>query len=223
MQSIPGSLSVLCFATILLTNVAYSQSNKPNPLDPFDPLWDQNVALFKNTKIIFKTLDLKGDFLGLNSGRKKLISNESDFEGATSISSDPTGFGFIVDLSGDYLFDFDKSLLKPEAQKALEAVLEMYIKYGGTSVTIEGHTDSKGLNDYNQKLSLRRATTVEDWFIANKIDKTLLSSLGLGETTPIAKNSINGKDNPDGRALNRRVEIKIKTTKKVTHLQIISR
>jgi len=135
--------------------------------------------------------------------------------------SDPTGFGFTVGLSGDYLFDFDKASLKPKAQDALAGVLKLYDEYGGTEIQIEGHTDAKGADSYNQDLSVRRASSVSDWLANNGIAKTLLVSRGFGETKPVAKNSIGGKDNPEGRALNRRVEIKVTTTKKVSHLPLV--
>ncbi|KAB7610497.1 OmpA family protein [Amylibacter sp. SFDW26] len=215
MQFFSGNFSTFGCILILLANPAYSQTDAPDPLDPFDPKWDENLAPFERLEIV-------SNVLGLTSGGQALVNKATTFEGATAIFADPTGFGFTVGLSGDYLFDFDKASLKPEAKKALEEVLEMYADYGGTNVTVEGHTDSKGSNAYNQKLSVRRASTVENWFVENGIEKRLLRSRGLGETTPVAKNSINGRDNPEGRALNRRVEIKVKTTKKVNHLPIAS-
>ncbi|WP_193222061.1 OmpA family protein [Amylibacter sp. SFDW26] len=151
-----------------------------------------------------------------------LVSGASTIDGATNIFSDPNGFGFTVGLSGDYLFDFDKAALKPEAETALQKVMALYAEYGGENITIEGHTDSKGSDAYNQKLSVKRAQSVEKWLAKNGIETSSLTSVGLGETKPVAPNSIGGRDNPDGRALNRRVDIKVTTTKKVNHLPTIS-
>ncbi len=70
---------------------------------------------------------------------------------------------------------------------------------------IKGHTDSKGTEEYNQKLSDRRARVVFDYLPARGVDPAHLSSIGHGEMKPIALNEIDGKDNPGGRQLNRRV------------------
>ena len=69
---------------------------------------------------------------------------------------------------------------------------------------IEGHTDSRGRDEYNLKLSRRRARAVTKWIIAHGIDANQLKAKGYGESRPVADNS-----RPDGRALNRRVEIAV--------------
>lgn len=71
---------------------------------------------------------------------------------------------------------------------------------------------------YNQSLSELRAESVRDWFIQNGLDPKSLKAKGFGETRPTAPNKLKGKDNPEGRALNRRVELKTKTKQKVTAL-----
>ncbi len=77
-------------------------------------------------------------------------------------------------------------------------------------VEISAHTDAKGNDDYNMKLSQKRAESVVEYLIRKGIDKKRLQAKGYGETQPIAPNKLpNGKDNPDGRALNRRTEFKV--------------
>ncbi|MDP7239531.1 MAG: OmpA family protein, partial [Candidatus Latescibacteria bacterium] len=78
---------------------------------------------------------------------------------------------------------------------------------------IFGHTDSKGSDAYNQKLSEKRALSVKTWLLTNtNISKYLLHTIGLGETQPVAPNEKeDGSDNPEGRAQNRRVEILVFT------------
>lgn len=114
-----------------------------------------------------------------------------------------------VNLAADAMFDFDSAVLKetaaPELRKAAEAIRAS----GKSNVTITGHTDAKGNDAYNRKLSLDRATAVRDWLVANGIEQTFTVS-GQGASQPIAPNAnADGSDNPEGRAKNRRVEINI--------------
>ena len=78
-------------------------------------------------------------------------------------------------------------------------------------VQIEGHTDAKGDDGYNQRLSERRAESVRLWFIRNALHNVQFSSRGFGETRPVAPNTKEGgADDPEGRQKNRRVEIVIR-------------
>ena len=74
---------------------------------------------------------------------------------------------------------------------------------------IEGHTDSIGSDSYNQALSERRAQAVKAYLVSKGISATRLSTEGKGESEPIADNTKNGRDNPEGRAMNRRAELKV--------------
>ncbi len=100
------------------------------------------------------------------------------------------------------LFDFDKSVVKPEAYPMLNEVVEIIRENPGLHAILEGHTDSVGTNAYNQKLSERRADAVMQYVLQRGIPADRLSSTGYGETKPRATN-----DTEEGRALNRRVEI----------------
>ena len=169
------------------------------------------------------SIDLVSGPIVLDISKQELASNVTSVSGATSITSDPTGFGFTIGLSGDYLFEFDEDTLTPKAQAALESVLTLHKDYHGTSIEVEGHTDSKGSNDYNLDLSKRRASSVERWFEAAGIDSSSITTKGYGETKPVAKNKKAGQDFPQGRALNRRVDIRVKTEKRVNHLPTLSK
>ena len=156
--------------------------------------------------------------VALQLTEQRFISDAQPLRGATAIVSDPTGFGFTIGLSGDYLFEFDQFVLTPSAQEALLSVLALYEEYGGTLVEISGHTDSKGSDSYNQDLSEKRAAAVSTWFSENGIDPDMITALGYGETRPVANNEIDGADNPDGRSLNRRVDISVTTERRVNSL-----
>jgi OOP family OmpA-OmpF porin len=103
------------------------------------------------------------------------------------------------------LFDFDSAELRPESIEELERLVKFMGDVPFATALIEGHTDSKGTEEYNLKLSDRRAKAVFDYLTSRGVDPARLSSVGYGESKPIAPNEIDGKDNPEGRQLNRRV------------------
>ena len=117
-----------------------------------------------------------------------------------------------VDLAADVLFDFDKADLLPRAQETLQKAADFVKeKNHGAAVRIEGHTDGKGSESYNRKLSLRRADSVKKWFLTHGLSSMKFSTDGLGATKPVAPNTKpDGSDDPAGRQKNRRVEIVIK-------------
>ncbi|MDG1943204.1 MAG: OmpA family protein [Halioglobus sp.] len=118
-----------------------------------------------------------------------------------------------VALASDVLFDFDKADIKPAALTELQK-LGLIIREKRTGdVTITGHTDSKGSDSYNMKLSDRRAAAVKNWLVTYaQINADVINTRGLGESDPIAPNSkADGSDDTDGRTKNRRVDIVIQT------------
>ena len=124
-------------------------------------------------------------------------------------------------FSTDAWFDFDKSVLLPAGETALTQFAEKLQKKGGTfTITIIGHADSMGTDSYNQSLSVRRATAAKDFLVSKGLPASSISATGKGESSPIAPNTNpDGSDNPDGRAQNRRVEIKVvqETTPKISN------
>jgi outer membrane protein OmpA-like peptidoglycan-associated protein len=114
-----------------------------------------------------------------------------------------TARGLIVNLP-DILFDFNKDQLKPEAREKLSKVCGILSITGGYNLSIEGHTDNKGTDEYNQKLSEQRAQNVTTYLSNCGLSQDRLSSRGFGKTQPIAPN-----ETAEGRQQNRRVEIVI--------------
>ena len=104
----------------------------------------------------------------------------------------------------DVLFDFDKSTIKPEAAKILDRLVAFMNENKDKKVNLSGHTDSIGTAAYNQKLSERRANSVKAYIVKKGVDASRISAQGFGETKPIADNKTR-----EGRAKNRRVEIKV--------------
>ena len=106
-------------------------------------------------------------------------------------------------LEQTYLFDFDKAEIKPEFMPLLDHIARVVNNQPKMNLQIEGHTDSVGAAEYNQKLSQRRANAIKNALVSNyKLDPVRLKSVGFGETRPLASN-----DTKDGRAKNRRVEL----------------
>jgi outer membrane protein OmpA-like peptidoglycan-associated protein len=103
----------------------------------------------------------------------------------------------------DVLFDFDRSNLRPEADAILAPVLEMLQRDPSLNVDIEGHADWMGSDEYNIRLSQRRAQAVVDWLVTRGISRERLNAVGKGEREPIATN-----ETAEGRQLNRRVEVR---------------
>ncbi len=101
-------------------------------------------------------------------------------------------------------YDFDKATLRPESTNELERLLRLLNEMPNLKIEIASHTDSKGANDYNFKLSNNRAKSVVDYLISKGISSERLVYKGYGEEKPISTN-----DTDEGRQLNRRTEFKI--------------
>lgn len=113
-----------------------------------------------------------------------------------------------LSVVGDALFDFDKSGLRADAEETLSAALPEIRKLGGKPARVEGHTDAIGSDSYNQKLSEARAKIVRDWLAQRGAIPGATAIAGFGKTKPVAANATeDGKDYPQGRQQNRRVEV----------------
>ncbi len=113
-------------------------------------------------------------------------------------------------------FDYDKSNIKGDAKVVLDKVVGLLKNYPTINVLLEvnGYTDSKGSAEYNLKLGKRRAEACKRYLIDQGVSESRLVLSSYGEQSPVAPNSTdNNQDNPEGRALNRRVEMKVKAKK----------
>jgi outer membrane protein OmpA-like peptidoglycan-associated protein len=147
----------------------------------------------------FRVLDLEPPVLDL-AYRTGAIDNSERVEQTPEQTS--------VVLSADVLFEFDEADLTAEAGQRLDDLADELNELGPRELAVDGHTDSKGDPAYNQDLSLRRAQAVQA-ALADRLDGDFTFTVeGHGESEPVAPNETDdGADNPDGRALNRRVEI----------------
>ncbi len=119
-----------------------------------------------------------------------------------------TDRGTVVSLPGDVTFDFDKATIRDNAKGTLNKLAEL-IQAGGTgAITIEGHTDAKGDDAYNKRLSEERAGSVKAYLASKGVDASRLTTIGLGELRAVAPNAKpDGSDDEAGRERNRRVEV----------------
>lgn len=112
--------------------------------------------------------------------------------------------GIRITFDAGILFSTDSSELQSEARRAIEGMAKVLNDYPESNILIEGDTDSIGTSEYNQALSERRAQAVADYHKRLGVAASRISTIGLGESNPVASN-----DTADGRRLNRRVEVAI--------------
>jgi outer membrane protein OmpA-like peptidoglycan-associated protein len=125
---------------------------------------------------------------------------------------DETDLEYRLELAADVLFDFDKAEIRAEAVPVLTRAAAFIKEHAKGPFTIEGHTDAKGGDSYNLKLSDRRAASVKTWLTTKGgLAAATVVTKGFGATRPVAPNAKkDGSDDPDGRQKNRRVEIIIR-------------
>ena len=109
-----------------------------------------------------------------------------------------------VTFKSDVLFAVNSSSLKPGAYDEMNRVAKVLNQYPQTNITINGHTDSTGTEEYNQKLSERRADVVKNALAGMGVNPSRMTAIGYGKSRPVADNSTEA-----GRLMNRRVEIVI--------------
>jgi len=112
-----------------------------------------------------------------------------------------TSRGLIVNMS-DVLFDSGKYTLRPVAREKLAKISGVLLTYSGLKLEVEGHTDNVGSDEYNQRLSEKRAESVRDFLVLQDIPALSITTRGFGKTQPLVSN-----DTAAGRQRNRRVEL----------------
>lgn len=135
---------------------------------------------------------------------------KNDLEGATV---ERVGEGIKITFDSGLMFDFDSYSLRPQTKTNLTQLAETLNKYEETNILIEGHTDAKGSDTYNQTLSENRADAVSEFLESNNVDNQRITSVGYGEAQPIAEN-----ESEAGRQQNRRVEVAIYANKKMKRM-----
>ncbi len=186
------------YYTDLLASVGVTVALGPEPMKAVEP------APAPAPVVTCADKDSDGD--GVNDCNDKCPNSPA----GQTVGPDGCPVPVTIDLRG-VNFDFDKSVLRPDAVAILNEAIEVLKKYPALRVEVAGHTDSIGTDAYNQKLSERRAKAVFDYLTSNGVDAgRLVGPHGYGESRPIAPNTnADGSDNPEGRAKNRRTELNV--------------
>jgi outer membrane protein OmpA-like peptidoglycan-associated protein len=108
-------------------------------------------------------------------------------------------------------YDYDKSNLRPESVASLDSLANFLKDNPSFNVEIYSFADAKGTDKYNKDLSLKRAQSVVDYLTTAGIEGARMTAKGFGESLPAAPNSVGSRDNPRGRQLNRRTEVRVVT------------
>ena len=114
------------------------------------------------------------------------------------------GDDLLLNLPSGITFAYNSSTVQPQFRQTLDQVADILSQYKQTYIDVYGHTDSTGSDAYNQRLSEQRATSVADYLASRGVQPARIGTRGFGKSQPIASN-----DTEEGRAANRRVEIKI--------------
>ncbi|MDQ1158106.1 outer membrane protein OmpA-like peptidoglycan-associated protein [Sphingomonas sp. SORGH_AS 950] len=114
------------------------------------------------------------------------------------------GDDLLLNLPSGITFAYNSSQVQPQFRQTLDQVADILSQYKQTYIDVYGHTDSTGSDAYNQRLSEQRAVSVADYLASRGVQPARIGTRGFGKSQPIASN-----DTEEGRAANRRVEIKI--------------
>jgi len=122
----------------------------------------------------------------------------------TGVSVTRSGDNLILNMPGNVTFKTASADLNSNFYKVLDSVALVLKEFDKTLIDVEGHTDSDGSDEYNQQLSMQRATSVGTYLQSHGVNNQRVVALGAGETRPIANNGT-----PEGKQQNRRVELKL--------------
>lgn len=151
-----------------------------------------------------------GGVTGAVIGRKMDKQAEEIEKNVPGAKVERVGEGIVVEFNEKILFAYDRSDLTGTAEANLDKLTNVLKEYPDTNLEVQGHTDSKGSVNYNQRLSERRASSVARYLGNRGIASSRVTIKGYGENAPVAEN-----DSQDGRAQNRRVTFLITANKKM--------
>lgn len=202
-----ASRTALLTAAALLVLPGLSRAADPPYADAWDPA-AQAAAEAATTKLgAERGLDIVPSVLEIRGLQSGIVSTVQEVRQAMQdLGATETDLEVRVELPADVLFDFDKADIRSDAAQALAQLATLIRAYPAGSATLEGHTDSKGDDAYNQRLSERRAESVKRWLVEREgIEAGRLTPQGWGERKPVA-----GNEDDAGRQRNRRVEVVIR-------------
>jgi outer membrane protein OmpA-like peptidoglycan-associated protein len=194
-------------AALALAAVLATAAEAPYAAGPWDPTTEAAAEAAVARLGARRAIDVKATIVrvvGLTSGVTASVQQVK--QAMQDLGATETDLEIHVELPADVLFDFDKADIRPDAARALGQVATIIRAYPNGSAALEGHTDAKGDDAYNQRLSERRAESVGRWLAEReRIEAAKLTARGWGERKPVASN-----DSDSGRQKNRRVEVVIR-------------
>ncbi|MFC2175636.1 OmpA family protein [Bacteroidota bacterium] len=172
-----------------------------------------------NQSLLAENVDLKKQLVELNKKLNEVLEKSAD-NGNSDSSPEKFEAGESATLSNlksgkrlvlrNIFFDYNRAELRSQSKNELNKVYDFLIANPEVKILVSGHTDSRGDDEYNLRLSQWRAESVVNYLVKNGIAQDRLSAKGYGETRPIARNeNSDGTDNAEGRQLNRRIEISL--------------
>ena len=145
-----------------------------------------------------------GGVVGYQMDKQIKELKETTAGSGVDVTETDNGQAILVNLPDGVTFDVGSYTLKPAFRATLDDIATSMNQYPNSLIDVYGHTDSTGSDAYNQTLSENRARTVANYLISKGVSAARIRSQGFGETMPVADNATE-----EGRAKNRRVEIKI--------------
>ena len=145
-----------------------------------------------------------GGVIGYKMDKQIKELKEQTAGSGVDVTATDNGQAILVNLPNGVTFDVNSFTLKPEFRGTLDKIADNLKQYPNSLIDVYGHTDSTGSDAYNQTLSMNRASTVANYLATRGVSAARIRSQGFGKTMPIADNTTE-----EGRAKNRRVEIKI--------------
>ena len=147
---------------------------------------------------------IAGGAVGYTMDKQIKELKEQTAGSGVDVTETDNGQAILVNLPDGVTFDVNSYTLKPQFRSTLDQIAASMNQYPNSLIDVYGHTDSTGSDAYNQTLSDNRARTVANYLVMRGVAESRVRSQGMGETMPAASN-----DTEEGRARNRRVEIKI--------------
>ena len=207
MKNILKYISLFLVATLLVNCTALQNANKTQ----------KGAGLGVASGAIVGGLiggDLKGALIGAAIGGASggVIGNIMDKQAKEISEAVPgadvervgEGIHLVFDENSGVNFATNKSDLTPDSKANLDNLSQILNEFPDTKISVQGHTDSSGKEDYNMALSKRRAESVADYLVASGVSRNRLTIEAMGETTPRFDN-----ETAEGRSKNRRVEMGI--------------
>lgn len=145
-----------------------------------------------------------GGVIGYKMDQQIKELKEQTAGSGVDVTETDNGQAILVNLPDGVTFDVGSSTLKPQFRETLDKIAASMVQYPDSLIDVYGHTDSTGSDAFNQTLSESRARTVAGYLSSKGVSAARIRSQGFGETMPIGDNAT-----AEGRAKNRRVEIKI--------------